>query len=210
MNSRDTKKDINTEEKILKVALELFVRQGFHGTSIYDIMRKVGMTKGAFYSHFTSKGDLFLKLINEFRVRIFETMVNDINAFEGNTLEKIHRVITLSSHVATENTYLCVFLTFLTTEMNTDVDFEPPLKSIYIDYQKFISGLISRGIKQGLFKKELDPDLVALTFMALHDGVLHQWILNRQYIDSGEFVRTFRNIFLTGIVSQSLEHDMRM
>jgi len=193
-------RDNTTEEKILNVALELFVRQGFHGTSIHDIMTKVGMTKGAFYSHFDSKGDLFLRLINEFRTRIFDTMVNDISAFEGNTLEKIHRVISLSSQVATENTYLCVFLTFLTTEMNTDVDFEPALRGIYIDYQRFISGLIKEGIIKGIFKKGLDPDLVALTFMALHDGVLHQWMLNRQYIDSGEFVRTFRNIFLSGLV----------
>lgn len=192
-----------TEEKILKAALGLFVRKGFHGTSIGDIMQKVGMTKGAFYSHFESKGDLFMRLIEEFRTRLFSEIVSNVNDFEGNALEKIHRTFSLLAKFASQNTDFCVFLTFLTTEMNADVDFEPVLRGVYIDYQKFISGLIKQGIKQGIFKKELDPDLVALTFIALHDGTLHQWVLNRQYIDGEEYVRTFRDIFVGGLVKSA-------
>jgi AcrR family transcriptional regulator len=191
-----------TEKKILKAALGLFVRKGFHGTSIDDVMSKVGMTKGAFYSHFQSKGDLFLRLIEEFRIRFFDEIVSNINEFEGNALEKIHRIFGLLAKFASENTDLCVFLTFLTTEMNADVDFEPVLRRVYIDYQNFISVLIKQGIREGVFKKELNPDLAALTFMALHDGTLHQWVLNRQYIDGEEYVRTFCDIFVSGLADK--------
>jgi AcrR family transcriptional regulator len=197
-------KHINeTEEKILKVALGLFVRKGYHGTSINDIMLKVGMTKGAFYSHFESKGDLFLRLIEEYRTRFFNEIVSKIDEFEGNALEKIHRMFSLLAKFASDNTDLCIFLTFLTTEMNADVDFEPVLRNVYIDIQKAISSLIKQGIKQGVFKKELNPDLAALTFIALHDGTLHQWVLNRQYIDGEEYVRTFRNIFVGGLAKST-------
>jgi AcrR family transcriptional regulator len=191
-----------TEGKILKAALGLFVRNGYHGTSIGDIMSKVGMTKGAFYSHFDSKGDLFLRLIEEYRARFFNEILSNINEYEGNALEKIRRTFNTLAKFASENTDLCVFLTFLTTEMNADVDFEPVLRNVYLDYQKVISNLIKQGIKQGVFKKELNPDLAALTFMALHDGTLHQWVLNRQYIDGEEYVRTFCDIFVSGLENQ--------
>ena len=191
----------------MKVALGLFVRKGFHGTSINDIMVKVGLTKGAFYSHFDSKGDLFLKLIDEFRNRLFGKLEANINEVEGNALDKLNHVFNVLSKFAVENTDLCVFLTFLTAEMNADVDFEPALRRIYVDYQKFISNLIKQGIKQGVFRKGLDPDLVALTFMALHDGTLHQWVLNRQYIDGEEYVSTFRAIFMSGLVCQVPEKE---
>jgi hypothetical protein len=46
-----------------------------------------------------------------------------------------------------------------------------------------ISEIVSLGIRQGLFKKNLDSDATALTFMALRDGVLHQWVLNRYHMD---------------------------
>lgn len=191
----------DTNERIMKAALELFVRKGFHGTSISSIMEKVDMTKGAFYSHFDSKNNLFLKLIDEFRVRFFEEMVKKIDGFEGDALEKIHHTISFISRFGEEHTDLCVFLTFLSPELSADEEFEAPLRGIYRDYQKFISQLIKQGVREGVFKKELNPDLAALAFMALHDGALNQWWrLNRQWVDGEEYVRTFRNIILSGLV----------
>ena len=191
-----------TEKRIIQAALSLFVRNGYHGTSIQEITRKVGLTKGALYSHFSSKGDLLLRIIDEFKVRFIDEMIRTVTQSDGDALAKLHTTISFSSKFAFENQDLCVFLTFLTTELKADVDLEPPLKSVYRGYQKFISQLIRQGINQGLLKKEIDPDLAALSFMALHDGVLHQWVLNRAYIDGEQYVRTFRKIFLYGLVEQ--------
>ena len=193
------KRSQETEKKIIQAALELFVRNGYHGTSINDIVQKVGLTKGALYSHFTSKGELLLRIIDEFKIKFIDRMIRSTNEYQGNALEKLHRIISFNSQFALENKELCVFLTFLTTELNAAVDFEPPLKNVYREYQKIISQLIQQGIRQGLFRKDLDPDLAALSFMALHDGVLHQWVLNRNYIDGEQYVRTFRKIFLYGL-----------
>jgi len=188
-----------TEKKIIQAALELFVRNGYHGTSINDIVQKVGVTKGALYSHFTSKGELLLRIIDEFKIKFIDGMIRSTNEYQGNALEKLHHIISFNSQFAFENHDLCIFLTFLTTELNAAVDFEPPLKNVYREYQKFISKLIQQGIRQGFFRKDLDPDLVALSFMALHDGVLHQWVLNRNHVDGEQYVRTFRKIFLYGL-----------
>jgi AcrR family transcriptional regulator len=191
-----------TEKKIIQAALSLFVRNGYHGTSIQEITRKVGLTKGALYSHFSSKGDLLLRIIDQFKVRFIDEMIRTVTQSDGDALAKLHTTISFSSKFALENEDLCVFLTFLTTELKADVDLEPPLKSVYRGYQKFISQLIRQGVNQGLLKKGIDPDLAALSFMALHDGVLHQWVLNRAYIDGEQYVRTFRKIFLYGLVEQ--------
>jgi AcrR family transcriptional regulator len=194
------KRSEETEKKIIQAALELFVRKGYHGTSINDITQKVGLTKGALYSHFSSKGELLLRIIDEFKTRFIGEMMRTVNESQGSALEKLHRIISFNSQFAFENQDLCVFLTFLTTELSADVDFEPPLKNVYREYQQFVSRLIQQGINQGLFEQELDPDLVALTFMALHDGVLHQWVLNRNNIDGQQYISTFRKIFLYGFV----------
>lgn len=194
------KRSEETERRILQAALELFVRKGYHGTSINDIMHNVGLTKGALYAHFTSKGKLLLKIIEEFETHFIDKMIRTIDSFDGDAIGKLHRTISYCSKFAIQNLDLCVFLTYLTTELKADVDFEPALKDVYRKYQKFISGLILQGINQGLFKKELAPKLVALTFMALHDGVLHQWALNRKDINGEQYVRTFRKIFLSGLL----------
>ncbi|MCE3252319.1 MAG: TetR/AcrR family transcriptional regulator [Cellvibrio sp.] len=44
--------------KILHTAAQLFREKGFDGIGIADLMKKVGLTHGGFYGHFTSKEDL--------------------------------------------------------------------------------------------------------------------------------------------------------
>jgi TetR/AcrR family transcriptional regulator, transcriptional repressor for nem operon len=45
-------------QRILKVASKLFREKGFDGVSVADIMKRAGLTHGAFYGHFASKDEL--------------------------------------------------------------------------------------------------------------------------------------------------------
>ncbi len=196
------KRSDSSEQKIIEAALALFVRNGYHATSISRIMREVGLTKGALYAHFRSKGELLLRIIEEYKFRNIDVMIRSINGSSGNAVDKLHRTFSFNSRFAYEHQNLVVFLTFLTTELKADVDFEPALKKVYRQYRKFVSSLIRQGIEEGLIKKDIDPDLAALSFIALHDGALHQWVLNRKSIDGADYAKVFRKIFLHGILNQ--------
>lgn len=50
-------------EQLLEVALEIFARQGYHGTSMNEVADAAGVTKPVLYQHFDSKRDLFLALL---------------------------------------------------------------------------------------------------------------------------------------------------
>jgi AcrR family transcriptional regulator len=54
-----------TRDRILEAARDLFLRQGFHATSLEQIAAEAGFTKGAVFSNFEGKADLFLALIDE-------------------------------------------------------------------------------------------------------------------------------------------------
>lgn len=47
--------------KILKEAIRLFKERGFEDVSIDEVMGEAGLTRGAFYAHFTSKADLIAR-----------------------------------------------------------------------------------------------------------------------------------------------------
>src|ERR1700679_3658638 len=59
---RDTQPQISTRERILDIALELFVDQGYDKTSLRDIAERLGTTKAALYYHFERKQDILLEL----------------------------------------------------------------------------------------------------------------------------------------------------
>ena|ERR1700761_922496 len=52
----------STRERILDIALELFIERGYDKTSIRDIAERLGTTKAALYYHFKSKADILLEL----------------------------------------------------------------------------------------------------------------------------------------------------
>ena len=59
----------STRERILDVALELFVEHGYDGTSLRQIAERLGITKAALYYYFASKDDILMALhmrIHEF------------------------------------------------------------------------------------------------------------------------------------------------
>jgi len=51
-----------TRERILDVALDLFIRKGFAETSLREIAGELGFSKAALYYHFESKQDILLAL----------------------------------------------------------------------------------------------------------------------------------------------------
>jgi AcrR family transcriptional regulator len=56
----------DTRERILTVANELFIEQGYEGTSLREIADRLGITKAALYYHFRSKDEILTTLLEPF------------------------------------------------------------------------------------------------------------------------------------------------
>lgn len=54
---------LQTKERLLTSAAELFAERGVQGASVEEICERAGFTRGAFYSNFESKDELVLELV---------------------------------------------------------------------------------------------------------------------------------------------------
>jgi AcrR family transcriptional regulator len=63
----------DTRQRILDVAVDLFIEHGYAGTSVRDISERLGMTKGSLYYHFASKEDVLNALV--------KPLLDDLDAF---------------------------------------------------------------------------------------------------------------------------------
>src|SRR5579859_477925 len=67
-----------TQARLLDAAEEVFVRDGYEGAQLDEIAATAGRSKGAVYTHFKSKEDLFLALF-EHRTRSYiERLLNSL------------------------------------------------------------------------------------------------------------------------------------
>ena len=77
-----------TRAELIAAARSVFMQRGFHGASLDDIAEAAGYTKGAVYSNFAGKDDLYLALLDahyEARVAAYADMLLDEATFEEAT-----------------------------------------------------------------------------------------------------------------------------
>ena len=81
-----------TRQRILDAAQGHVMSKGFAGTSIDDILKETGLTKGAFFHHFKGKGDLARTLVERYALgdlKMFETFAEEAEAEEQDPLEQM-------------------------------------------------------------------------------------------------------------------------
>ncbi len=66
--NKNQRRTLETQERLLEAAEEVFVREGYEGAQLAEIAASAGRSKGALYGHFKSKEDLFLALF-EYRTQ---------------------------------------------------------------------------------------------------------------------------------------------
>ena len=54
---------VETKERILETALELFAQNGYLGTSMSMIAERLGITKAALYKHYTGKQEILDRIV---------------------------------------------------------------------------------------------------------------------------------------------------
>jgi TetR/AcrR family transcriptional regulator, transcriptional repressor for nem operon len=88
----DSRPALETRERLLQTAFQLFHEQGYHATGVATILREAGVNAGSMYHYFSSKDDLLLKVL-EFALGYLEPMV--MAPAEASCAEPLERVFAL-------------------------------------------------------------------------------------------------------------------
>jgi len=89
MNKEKTTKGEVTRLAIEDAALELFMEQGYHATSMRQIADKVGLALGGIYNHFASKDEIFEAIIID--QHPYKRILPLVLAVKGETAEEFFR-----------------------------------------------------------------------------------------------------------------------
>ena len=77
---------------IMNISVNIFAEKGYDGTSVDEIVEKIGVAKGTFYYYFKTKEELFHEIINEGVEKLYQLMEEAIkNA--GTKEERIKRIL---------------------------------------------------------------------------------------------------------------------
>jgi TetR/AcrR family transcriptional repressor of mexJK operon len=89
MSEESLSRGERTRTDIVQAARDLFVRQGYHGTSMRQIAKKAGIALGGLYNHFDSKEDVFKEVFLEYHP--YQEVLPALVAARGETIEDLVR-----------------------------------------------------------------------------------------------------------------------
>ncbi|MFB8407409.1 TetR/AcrR family transcriptional regulator [Streptomyces sp. NPDC055912] len=185
-----TRRRPRTRAALLKAALETFAEHGFHATTIEQICERAGYTRGAYYSNFASKEELFLALFDEHSDRTVRRLAESIDALTAEEYT-LTRLAELAARVEPDERdwYL------VTTEFTLHAIRDPQAAWVLARHDARLRTEIARGLTLVLRRagRELtvDADRFARLLIALREGALAQSYVEPAELPPGSLERQF-------------------
>ncbi|MGE4303658.1 MAG: TetR/AcrR family transcriptional regulator [Novosphingobium sp.] len=153
MTESDSRKSL-----IIQAAAETFMHQGYAATSIDDVARSLGCTKGMIYYHFKTKSDLFFSIhrqIIEFNLSEARPLASSSkSAFERLKAMALSRLNSIIDHLPYQRVSV-LGLEMISMSNTTPKDrlILNELIELYDEYENLFVKVISDGMKEGVFAK---------------------------------------------------------
>lgn len=187
---------MNREERILRRSEDLFMRYGIRSVTMDDIARDLGISKKTLYQHVDNKADL-VDRITESYIQGEKQCLAEISA---NAKDAIDQQLMIARHVVQ------ILRRMRPTTM---FDLKKYYRECWEKMDRFHLGYVYRvirsnieqGIYEGLYRQNLDPDIIAKLYvgktMILNDEEMFPL---REYNRDDLFVQ-YINYHLRGILS---------
>ncbi|MFN2487824.1 MAG: TetR/AcrR family transcriptional regulator [Acidimicrobiia bacterium] len=157
-----------TREDVVKAASRLFAAQGYHGTSMRDLAREVGVLGSSLYSHIESKEDLLVEVV-EIGAALFQASAAKALARGGDGAELLRSLV--RGHIDVVLDHLDEARTFLFEADALDEVHRQRVVAARNDYETVFRAALETGRKDGSFRAGIDPKLAAILILSMLNAV---------------------------------------
>ncbi|MCA9904284.1 MAG: TetR/AcrR family transcriptional regulator [Anaerolineae bacterium] len=190
--------DNEVRAHILEVALGLFAEKGLSKTSMNDIVRASGLSKGGVYWHFASKEALILAVYEQFFERQTAALSQILAEENTSATERLMRLGALGGgELAGIMTQFPSPLEFYAQAMD-----DPALQELLVHflgrYRNLVEELVTQGMNSGEWR-QVDSRAAANTLIALIEGVLLVWVIAPEQSHLDEQLEASVNFLLEGL-----------
>ena len=168
-------KSENTKQFIIEKTAPVFNTKGYAGTSMNDIMRATGLSKGCIYGNFENKDDVALAAFDFNHRKVREHLKARILATE----HSIERLLVYPHSY--KNYYRFSYFQggcpILNTAAEAD-DTHPQLRERAVQaldlWKASIENQVKRGVDRKEIKRDTDPTVIGVIMISMIEGALMQ------------------------------------
>lgn len=198
--ARKTKQQAQeTRQHILDVALRLFSRQGVSSTSLAEIAKAAGVTRGVIYWHFKNKSDLFSEIWELSESNIGELEIEYQAKFPDDPLSVLREILVhlLEATVTEERRRLLMEIIFHKCEFVGEMAVvQQAQRSICVESYDRIEQTLTHCIKAKMLPGNLMTRRAAILMRGYISGIMENWLFAPQSFDLKKEARDYVAILL--------------
>jgi TetR/AcrR family transcriptional regulator, cholesterol catabolism regulator len=170
----------NTRADVVATAGRMFAEKGYHGTSMRDLGKELGLLGSSLYSHINSKEDLLVEVVDE-GARLFLDSADQALEVAGSAGERLTALI--GGHVGVVLDHQDVVRTYLNEARMLDEGHRSRVVESRDAYEMMFRSVIGEGVRSGEFRTNVDPKIAAIFILSILNA------LERWYRPDGELGR---------------------
>ncbi|MBW8057274.1 MAG: TetR/AcrR family transcriptional regulator [candidate division NC10 bacterium] len=185
---------------ILQAAMRVFARDGYHRAKMEAVAEEAGIGKGTVYEYFKSKTDLFLVLHDHMLAELKDFYMKELAGIQqpAAILERFIAVAFQTFRVW--EPFFLVFFDFWAEGGRGEQQalLQTRLREAYAVARADVAAIIAAGVKDGSFRCD-NPSLTAASILATLDGLVLQWLCDRDAFDLDAMRETLTQGILRGL-----------
>jgi AcrR family transcriptional regulator len=193
MRGKNNKRDVQAKEtraKILRAAVKLFARQGYHKTTIADLAQAIELTSGAVFHHFASK-EVLLDAVVEWLARGIQVYSDLVEAADRGSYDLVMKTIKVMCDHFRRNPEATICLAALATELaGSNHPMENRLKEVYDLFVESFSQALSNH------PRVVNPRAAAIAFVGSVQGIAIQGLLREGQETIDELAMAFMTLMM--------------
>ncbi|PKH39043.1 transcriptional regulator, TetR family [Nocardioides alpinus] len=185
------------QRDVLRVAVDLFNRQGYDATSVGDVARELGLTKSAIYHHVPSKEHLLQSAIDE-ALDALTAALDTVAASDGLDAEQRLREVVRSS-VTVLVRHLPAVTLLLRVHGNTPVEKAALARRRGIDER--LADMVRQAVDEGVLRDDLDPLVISRLLFGMVNSLV-EWV--RPDVDEDALAASLAALAFDGLTHGAL------
>lgn len=184
-------------EKIVDVATDLFMKNGFHGTSTRHIAKILNISQPAIYHHFPNKEYLYLEVLRKFALEVGRSL--NIQLYRS--VDDESKLLEMSKHLKDNHP---VNLSLMMHDMNNELS-EDAKREVFAIWMKNYIYPLQEFFAEVIQKNNLthDPNLISRLYMRGLSPFINDDFSN--FYNSDLELKLFVDIFMRGLKSKSTQ-----
>ena len=193
--------DPHAKSRLLEAAERVFSEKGLDRAKVEDITTQAGLSKGAFYLHFDSKGDAFKELLSEvlahLQSRMGEAKQTTLPALDQGFEHALE--MWLARDLAMfEFIWKNRALMRITLEGGRSADYQHLIEHFATYAQNETAALLRQGVSAGIYRENLDVEVAAAFIAGGYDRFARQLVRETKKPDLKKRLRELRWMVITG------------